>query len=1014
MNYDEEVRFDSGADDGENTNTSIQPISDDEVLVQAPLRRPTENVRVRMETVREILKELLFRTDYDTYPLLSSSGQFTCTLVAGAPSTWTLAATSELVITPGRAPGYATGGRPQTIGTRTMRGARLFVGSLPYAGVLGVNDLHIYADPGTTGQRASHDGEDMDTLTVTSVGANDISVELAMDPALGVGVIIIDPVTGTPTRHISIRYADGVGLQALVSAINGDKVGGATQSQGGGTWGIGEMIQAGTSLVPPADVALTGLNIITITKTTLQGGYDAEAHVVTPAQLAAFFAVAGNPLQDGEGLAFAYAPGPVEVGGSGGRRQSILDFSTSRLGLGAADNSGRLAAGIGALFNTAVHPELVPGSIPIGRLLKSCFVFADGTVLPAPAVPGAGPALYLGESGYTYAALASVATPGASLVGMTQSPNWYADGPPAPAFISAADLETWLDDLVTHLTAAAAGDSGSRRLGAEPVTGTSSSGNSATTVSLVASSIRGQLDQILNKLDGGGNPIGLNARVSERGHVLHGLAPIEKDLEVEAAGGGGEVIRARTGAQLNASSSASVAAQNQGFTFVQPLQFSIAAGRYLLATESVENPGGLGAVNRIRMNGPDLATRRADLIAALPCGNPLGGLTGVTTWQAGLPGPVQYNIQHILCHLTVPAATAFTGYYYLATIGVGGNDVLALYYRTGSVVPPDFTGVDFTGATITFFDTLTIGNDYCNQRIRAYHTGNAAWLSLAQRNPAAAILETFHYDTVAGEPRRNIGITPGRALFLVPGATATLVRDTENIPVTTDKALLDGNETGVVVDASTSHHHDGRYDYYIHDILRTHGGEPTVGGGDCYTWDGIVGGGHFALLADALAPDAQIVTLDAVASAAGFAKDAAFWVAPNALQQSVSHKIVNLIDVDIEVHLVGPGAASGMMSLLANFKVMSACRTSGDNLVMLEASPTTAFDGGTVYGDAGILGPTAVCRQRFTLAVGDLYDGGTSTYGQLGVGVQYVSVAGSTQTTSFVKMYWIGEHRCRL
>jgi hypothetical protein len=520
--YDEQVDFTTtGVSTNQKNAASIQPIVGGENLWENVLNRTPENLRVRSEALRTAVEDLKYYADYDRALILSaSSTTFQCTSETGG---YVLAMSGgPLWIYPALTPGQNSGGR--------VRGARMFVqnGSwLPYAGTLGTNDLTFIATGQYTGMRGYAESDDMSSLGSFTVGGNRLMISLVANPAaVGGPSSISATVTGSPETLITITY----GTLTTATTITQIAAWIVADLNSQGAYGLAHMIRAvttsaGTS-APPA-----------ITNGVFQGGYDAEAHQIT--NFGSFFdvPVAGvyvNRLQEGEGLAMAFVPGPVEAatGARGGRRQALLDLPTDRIG-GSTDNT--LSNAI--LFNTGREPEKIPGSIPIGKLIGGKFVFIDGTAV------GTAP-ISLGESGVTLGRLASTSTTaptGASIVGYGGSGTWNPDATTNPALASGS-IEAALDEIVTRLGAYAATDSGARRIGMEGVYGSASAGNTALDLVSGITSLRNAITQILNAVGSASAPGGVNARVSEYGHRLQGFKPLEKVFSetspVDTTGGG--------------------------------------------------------------------------------------------------------------------------------------------------------------------------------------------------------------------------------------------------------------------------------------------------------------------------------------------------------------------------------------------------------------------------------------------------------------------------------------------
>jgi hypothetical protein len=803
-NYDEELQYAEGGDTGEGTGDSIQPILDTERIYAVTLDRPDGNLQQRSEIIRTAIKQLKYESDYQRGALtLSSLGQFALTHYSTGPDLYGFTSTAELRIIPALVPNAGqSGGRqvnpPFTVPASVqLSGARVFVGSNSYIGVLGTNDLWVFADPNLTGQRGYSDGTDMNVLSTFSVGANNIDFTLAVNTGLSAGTVSILPVTGSPTRHISVQYGPSTTIGQLVTAINGDHAGGSTQSQGGGTWGIGEMIHVATTN-PSGTTALVGGNEISCTSVQLQGSYDAEMHVVTEAQFAAFFGVTANQLREGETLVLAYPAGPVQDGGSGGRRQSLIDFPSTRLGA-AGDNTGRLAGGAGFLVNGGLHPEQIPGAIPIGRLTQGRFVFIDGTVLiPGGTINTPGTALYLSQSAYDLADLASTSPAGALLVGFTGTESWNADLTTPPEELASVTVNAAINEIVGDLADQSTNVGGSRLIGSELSSGSSNApatvGNS--TFDLTAGSIREQL--VILQADAVG-------RVKETGHMLHGASPIQKNFLLDTSFGGGVAFQEILNPIPNvfATTSGKLDFAN---VMLQPVTYTAStfgSGGALLLTEPVSYGG---SPSTVLLTNHAVGSKGVTLEQYLPT-----GVNAQMTVNSTPVSPVMVQI------VGATGGVNNSGYYLLNGTGsagfVGSTGIFTLMQLNGSAC--DFSSTNFTGATITVYNTLVKGNDAAGNRVYGHQGGNggASMVFLSLASSAIPLLTVYDNTSYALATGASVVVTPAHARFLigqtVNGHSAT--RDTNNILIQVDHDLLNGQETGTPVDATLSHNHGATY-----------------------------------------------------------------------------------------------------------------------------------------------------------------------------------------------------------
>lgn len=794
-NYDEQISFEQGGDSGENNPESTQPYTDVDIVEPVTLNRVPENLRLRTESLRSAVETLLYLADYDRAFTLKSNATFTCAEPDGVgdPGAFALTMTGDdLIIYPALSPGLQSGGRD--------RGAKLFTQQglswLPYAGTAGVNDLILIASAQYTGQRGFADADDfaVDTLGV-SLGANRIRVSIVANPALAGGTgTITAVVSGDPKTRVTITVGTltPTTVADVISFINND-----ASSQG--TYGLRHLFRASTT--GPGTTAVP-----TFADGEFQGGYDAEAHKVTASTLAAFFAasVSGaypNRLREGDGLALAYTPGPVErdvAAAKGGRRQAIHDWPASRTG-GNTDNTAPLSGW--RLFNTAREPEKIPGSVPVGKLLHGRFVFIDGTQV------GTG-AIGLTESYKTLARLvATGVTPGATLVGYGGSGPWNADaaGADVPT-VPSGTVEAALDIIVSQLGGSSAGQSGSRRIGAEAIAGSASALNQA--MSLVAGSIRAQLAALLNTTATDSNPGGINARVSEQGHVLKGPRAITKDLSsISLPDPGGQRFSALlSSAPLQTNAAPNYNARQEFADFiVQPLgAITSGATPILLATESVTAGS---TPSRLCMTGASISTRYAALRSIFPTMNTFSSLYPATKSFTGT----------IIVALFGSTATGNDGdgYYFFEKFTNGITYELQLRRLDGTAA--NFSGTTLTGAFILFCNTSITGNDPSSHRRKGFHMSEYAAEDVsALGGLGIPWKETYYADTTSV----GADAIKGSAHFAdksVWRPTNAKPRDTDRILIGTDYNALAGNDLGAMADATTggSHHHDNTVGVHV-------------------------------------------------------------------------------------------------------------------------------------------------------------------------------------------------------
>lgn len=830
-NYDEELNFAQGSDSGEDDNASIQPVNGSEPAWDTSFNRPIQNLRRRTEILRDALIEQKYFSDYDRSLIPTCLGKFTLALVMAAPNRYSIIPDQDLIVYPALTPGYISGGRDDLI--TSHHGAKLIVAGVPYVGTA-PNELRIVASRDSTGQRGFSNGDSLATAGVLSVGANRITVELVPQAIPGGIGSISAVVSGVPARHIRITYgtaAPATTTNDLIAYINAD----ATSQT---TYGLRHLIRAGTTLG-------TGPFTSALAPTQLQGGLDAEAFRVTVAQIVNFFTTVDNLLQDGDGLAIGFPAGPVEfgAGNKGGRRQSLYDCPVDQVG-GFVNN---ITPSVGDnLFNTAREPEKIPGAIPIGKMVGGEFVFVDGTRIAV------GAAIALGESQAMYTALAST-TPGssgASLVGYDGSPAWHADaGASANPSLPAGTLEDTVDEVVVDLALDAVTNSGARRIGAEALTGSAFSPNPA--LSLVAGSLRQQIAALLNTASSASNPGGINARVSERGHLMVGPKPIDK---VHAA------------ADVDSQEIRSV---HQDSTAVDPLNMASSGigGFEHLELESIHwNNGGtdlLLPAEPITNDGfaPDALKLTNASWAAGQFANVFNKLARI---QDGL-----FEDPVIIVKINGGSITDRNRYYFLRhAIDTGPDQRIYLTELDGNTAA-NFTGDVFAGGVVQFYAPMGEGLSARYHRLVRFHYSPNAMETVGLRDAGQLLKDVWSPGGTGGgiwTPAINQAQHYGnKSIWKVTDPTP---RDTDNILGTADKALLSGIELGLPIDASLNHHHGGAYTQtYMLPLPVVVGGligspfSPLAGvnAANPYIAPGLVPGG-FARIASILRADVEYVS----------------------------------------------------------------------------------------------------------------------------------------------------------
>jgi len=797
---DEEVRFERSGDTGENDQESIQPVDDGEANWEAVFNRSPEHLRQRTEILRATAKTLKYLADYDRGFILNAGGAvISCTKVYSSPNRYKIALDGAgLSIFPALTPGKTSGGRPE--------GARLWIANVPYAGIIGVNDLTLVAHRGHTGIRGYADATSLAEASGHSIGANDTSVELIGESRSGGPASIQVTVTGTPRRRIRIAYGNAgttpTTLADLITFINTDTDLGGTEP--GGTFGLMNLLYASTTCSTPSSV----IALSDFPETYLQGGYDAEEHYVSKAQIDAFFAIEDNLLYDGECMALFFASEVEASPTAGGRRQSLPDLPIDKSGA-YTDNTYSVVTPYGNLFNTGREPEKVPGALPLVKVVGGEVVFIDGTRLAD------GKDVTLGENYitrdicldlYTRLAaetaarlafqtlLASVAPDeGTALVGFRGTVPWHNytadDAATLPsARIPQGTLQNALDVLVQRMGQVDVNNSGARRIGVEGYAGVVSYLNEAKKISLSAMSVRQQLRALLD---------GINTKVSDTGWNLKGLDSLRKTFSIEAPSGGGKILEGALESYGNLGNAGSTTQSNLMSLLVQPIDYNDGTPSHTIRIfedcNYVPGPG----TSVITLTGGTIGVRFPFMRTKLPIPS------YTQTYPPG--GTVNYYIDHVLVQLTgvTVGATDMSGYY--RVIDIPGTAQLQLQNLDGTL--PDFSTYTFTGAGIAFLGVIQTGSNAYGNKIRAFHAGNGSFASFAQMNDQAPFLENWHYDVGEGDVIRNMRVTPGRILL----RKNAIDRDSEHILIAGDFAQLNGVETGSAPEVTTNHKHDNRY-----------------------------------------------------------------------------------------------------------------------------------------------------------------------------------------------------------
>lgn len=401
------VDFETTGDTGQNDPTSIEPVENGEAATAAVFQRPSENLRVRTETLKSQVEQLKYLSDADRALVLTASGDISW---AGLP-TGTFTASSDVTLKPFMSPATST---PATV-TFTLEGTKTMTFTTSMVGA--------------SGRPRAYNGAN--ELSVQFVGIDGGTLSSAIEGLPNNKFVITynsNAVTGTTSDDLLLFLSSGLPatqLAALRLVVSFS----ATDT---------------TVITPPS------------TEQRLSGAADAEKHVISASAFSTFFTDVNNTLTEGDVLCVWYDDLVLPSGG--GRRQSIDEAPENIPPLdGAAVSSS-------SLFLLRRYPERLPGALPVATVQngKLIFVnnrvygagesgplvssgssyqgsapdaFADGATLPASSFEDALDTLvnWLGSSG---------ATPGGERLGVKAVAG-------SPVFTSAGKLSTALSDIVS-------------------------------------------------------------------------------------------------------------------------------------------------------------------------------------------------------------------------------------------------------------------------------------------------------------------------------------------------------------------------------------------------------------------------------------------------------------------------------------------------------------------------------------------------------------------------------------
>lgn len=436
------VDFNVGlGDTGEDNLAAIQPNTDGEGASQIVFRRPSENLRERTETLRDITGELLYYRDYSHLMIEYTGGTITWNGAApGAPPLGRLTVTAgSFTVAPMLAPYQAKKGT-LSVGTPASNQVIYTVAAASYAthGMNAVTIKHLH-----------------------SASAVSVTVTISAGPVKRIVVTL----NTSDVTHTAVAVQT-----ALAIAIAADT-------------NLAGRLTITTSSVP-------GVAAIALAETRLDTTADDEKHVIQGSDVQALTTT--TPLQPGMGVAvwYKYVIEPAGFGSdpkgglAGGRAESSGDRGTSTIPAAA-------------LFVTNVSPDKIPGAIPLCRVgYNGQLIWYDGTRLEAGESfqfksPTSVAALALSSFTTTLAGVT-----GGALVGYNGSGLW-ADGVTS---VTAATMETAVDEVVADLAAFTATSPGAIRIGVDsptifsgsPITAIGAGGASTA----ASGTVRSALDQL--------------------------------------------------------------------------------------------------------------------------------------------------------------------------------------------------------------------------------------------------------------------------------------------------------------------------------------------------------------------------------------------------------------------------------------------------------------------------------------------------------------------------------------
>lgn len=311
----------SVGDSGEDDAASVRPVEDLEWATTDVTNRPTENLRLRTEILRNAADELTYLADVASAQLLMGGG--TVTWYGLSDPVWygCFDMTDDIIARPVKAPPLCTPARVVHAGIRFTTYSTGSGGGVPI--------------------RRAYSGANRISVSVTGAAGGSIGAT----------------VDGTPADNLHLQVSTTSTRNAVIAFVNAAPV--------------FQNVGVRAELVETADGAGVwdgGLDSIPL-YLQLAGAVDAERHVVTSSGILSFFLGDDNRrLQEGDVIGIAYDDLVLE-GSYGGRRQSIAELPEMSSN---CDSN---------LFNLRLNPERAPFAIPLASVQGGRLVFSSGLAL---------------------------------------------------------------------------------------------------------------------------------------------------------------------------------------------------------------------------------------------------------------------------------------------------------------------------------------------------------------------------------------------------------------------------------------------------------------------------------------------------------------------------------------------------------------------------------------------------------------------------------------------------------